>query len=51
MPKSEKLVSCLVYIDQLFFKQIVDPFFNKAYYQELYMLIIEYSNVVTLAEW
>ena len=33
------------------FKQIVDIFFNKAYYQELYILIIEYSIVVTLAEW
>ena len=34
-----------------FFKQIVDIFFNKAYYQESYILIIEYSSVVTVAEW
>ena len=33
-----------------FFKQIVDIFFNKAYYQESYTLIIEYSSVVTVAE-
>jgi hypothetical protein len=26
-------------------------FFKKAYYQELYILIIEYSSVVTVAEW
>jgi hypothetical protein len=32
-------------------EQIVDIYFNTAYYQELYILIIEYSNVVTLAEW
>ena len=25
--------------------------FNKAYYQELKKLIIEYSSVVTVAEW
>jgi hypothetical protein len=34
-----------------FFKQIVDIYVDKAYYQELYILIIEYSNVVTVAEW
>jgi hypothetical protein len=33
-----------------FFKQIVDIFFNKAYYQESYILIIGNSSVVTLAE-
>ena len=26
-------------------------FFNKAYYQELYILIIEFINVVNLDEW
>ena len=46
--RSEILVSCLVYC---FFKQIVDIFFNKAYYQESYILIIEYSSVVIVAEW
>jgi hypothetical protein len=34
-----------------FFKQIVDIFFNKAYYQESYMLIIEYNSMFTVAEW
>ena len=34
-----------------FFKQIVDIFFNNAYYQQSYILIIEYSSVVTVAEW
>jgi hypothetical protein len=33
------------------FKQIVDIFFYKAYYQESYILIIAYSSVVTVAEW
>jgi hypothetical protein len=42
------LVSCLVYC---FFKQIVDIFFNKAYYQVIYILIIVNSSVVTVAEW
>ena len=46
--RSEILVSCLVYF---FFKQIVDICSNKAYYQELYILIIENSSVVTVAEW
>ena len=26
-------------------------FYNNAYYQESYILIIEYSSVVTVAEW
>jgi hypothetical protein len=43
--RSEILVSCLVYF---FFKQIVDICFNKAYYQESYILIIENSSVVTV---
>jgi hypothetical protein len=34
-----------------FLKQIVNIFFNNAYYQESYILIIEYSSVVTVAEW
>jgi hypothetical protein len=34
-----------------FFKHIVDIFFKKAYYQESYILIIEYISVVTVAEW
>jgi hypothetical protein len=34
-----------------FFKQIVDIFFNKAYSQESYILIIEYSSVFTVAVW
>ena len=43
------LVSCILI--NCFFKQIVDIFFNKAYYQESYILIIEYRSVVTVAEW
>jgi hypothetical protein len=46
--RSEILVSCLVYC---FFIQLVDIFFSKAYYQESYILIIEYSSVVAVAEW
>ena len=46
--RSEILVSCLVYC---FFKQIIDIFFYKAYYQESNILIIAYSSVVTVAEW
>ena len=34
-----------------FFKQIVDICFNKAYYQESYILIIEYNSMFTVAEW
>ena len=30
---------------------ILFNFFFKAYYQESYILIIEYSSVVTVAEW
>ena len=33
------------------FKQIVDIYFSKAYYQESYILIIVYSSVVTVVEW
>jgi hypothetical protein len=49
--RSEILVSCLVYIDQLLFYTNCWYFFNKAYYQESYILIIEYSSVVIVAEW
>jgi hypothetical protein len=34
-----------------FFKQIVDIFVNKAYYQESYILIIVYNSMFTVAEW
>jgi hypothetical protein len=34
-----------------FLKKLLIIFFNKAYYQESYILIIEYSSVVTVAEW
>jgi hypothetical protein len=47
-----KYLSCVLYIlINCFFKQIIDIFFNKAYYQESYILIIEYSSVVTVTEW
>jgi hypothetical protein len=51
MPDLKYLYRVLYILINCFFKQIVDIFLNKAYYQELYILIIEYSNVVTLAEW
>ena len=44
------IVSC-IYIDQLLFLSKLLIFFNKAYYQELYILIIECINVVNLTEW
>ena len=34
-----------------FFKQIVDIFFYKTYYQESNILIIAYSSVITVTEW
>jgi hypothetical protein len=34
-----------------FLNKLLIFFYNKAYYQELYILIIEYSSVVTVAEW
>ena len=47
-----KNLSCVLYIlINCFFKQIVDIFFNKAYNQVSYILIVEYSTVVTVAEW
>ena len=51
MPDLKYLYRVLDILINCFFKQIVDIYFNKACYQELYILIIEYSNVVTLAEW
>ena len=33
-----------------FLNKLLIFFYNKAYYQELYILIIEYSSVVTVAE-
>ena len=34
-----------------FLNKLLIFFFNKAYYQESYILIIEYNSVVTVAEW
>ena len=34
-----------------FLNKLVNFFFNKAYYQESYILIIENRSVVTVAEW
>jgi hypothetical protein len=44
------IVSC-IYIDQLLFLSKLLIYFTKAYFQELYILIIESINVVNLAEW
>ena len=51
MPDLKYLYHALYILINCFFKQIVDIFFNKVYYQESYILIIEYSSVVTVAEW
>ena len=49
MPDLKYMYRVLNILINCFFKQIVDIFFNKAYYQESYILIIELSSVV--AEW
>ena len=51
--RSEILVLCLVYIDQLLFLNKLFIFFNKVYYRESFtgILIIEHSSVVTVAKW
>jgi hypothetical protein len=51
MPNLKYLYCVLYILINYFFKQIVDIFFSKAYYQESYILIIEYSSVVIVAEW
>ena len=51
MPDLNYLYRVLYILINCFFKQIVNIFFIKAYYQESYILIIEYSSVVTVAEW
>ena len=52
MPDLKYLYRVLYILINCLFKQIVDLiFFNKAYDQESYLLIIEYSNVVTVTEW
>jgi hypothetical protein len=43
--RSEILISCLVYIDQLFFlNKLLIFFFNKAYYDESCILLIVFSK-------
>ena len=51
MPDLKYLYRVLYVLINCFFKQTVDIFLSKAYYQESYILIIEYSSVVTVAEW
>ena len=51
MPDLKYLSRVLYILINCFFKQIVDIFFNSVYYQESYILIIENSSVVTVAEW
>ena len=48
MPDLKYLSRVLYILINCFFKQIVDIFFNNAYYQVSYILIIEYSSVVTV---
>jgi hypothetical protein len=51
MPDLKYLSRVLYILINCFFKQIVDIFFDNAYYQELYILIIAYISVVNVAEW
>jgi hypothetical protein len=51
MPDQKYLSRVLYILINCFFKQIVDIFFNNAYYQESYTLIIQHISVVTVAEW
>ena len=51
MPDLKYLSRVLHILINCFFKQIVDIYFNNAYYQESYILILDYSSVVTVAEW
>ena len=51
MPDLKYLYRVLYILINCFFKQIVDIFFNEAYYQESYILIMEYSSMVIVAEW
>ena len=50
MPDLKYLHRVLYILINGFFKQIVDMF-SKAYYQESYILFLEYGSVVTIAEW
>ena len=50
MPDQKYLSRVLYILINCFFKQIVDIFFNNAYYQESYTLIIQHSSVVTVDE-
>ena len=51
MPDLKYLYRVLDILINCFLKHIVDIYFNTAYYQESYILIIEYSSVVTVAAW
>jgi hypothetical protein len=51
MPDLKYLYRVLYILINCFFKQIVDIYFSKAYYQEAYILIMLYSSEVTVAEW
>ena len=51
MPDIKYLYRVLYVLINYFSKQIVGIFFNKAYYQESYILIIAYNSVVNVAEW
>ena len=51
MPDLKYLYRVLYILINCFFKQIVDIFFNKDYYQESNILIIACSRVATVAEW
>jgi hypothetical protein len=50
MPDLQYLYRVLYILINCFFKQIVGICFNKAYYQESYILIIAYNSVGNVAE-
>jgi hypothetical protein len=50
MPDLKYMYRVLYILINCFFKQIVDIFSSKAHYQESYILVIDYSSVVTVAE-
>ena len=51
MPDFKYLYHALYILINYLFKEVVDIFINEAYYQESYILIMSYNNVVTVAWW
>jgi hypothetical protein len=51
MPDMKYLYRVCIYWSIPFLSKLLRFFFNKAYYQKSYILIIVYISVVTVAEW